>query len=211
MVILQGKSRAGNEDRTRDIVLGKHRIPRNYYALSLIAGGFKAISAALGGFRQDQRRDQPAQQDQHVLAVVPLPFILLLAACGGVDHISVTLPEGRSDLVAVVQEINTRVGCDAVRVGEGIKVEMVDHCDYEPDCFGAYLSDNTILILDGDKSLARLALIHEIGHAFGLEHTEASCQIMSATQPRDFAEITDEQWSVYVASLRDAGACQTAR
>jgi hypothetical protein len=140
--------------------------------------------------------------------------------CAGTEYIVVHIPDGRADLDAVVHEINERMGCSAVRLGDGIQVEVVERCaDYYPVrmCYGAYLPEANKIVLqrftgNHREYVTSTIFIHEIGHAFGLDHVDDAHQIMVSGLTDDLSStprLTDAQWDVYTTALRAAGACET--
>lgn len=136
-----------------------------------------------------------------------LALILLTLFSAACVHSELTLKDetNRSELEEAVRQINDVKGCEVVRIdSEGfIRVHYGDLSEY-PGATARYENAEIILRADSNSSGTKLirTIQHEIGHAFGLTHTDGSCDIMNAMD-RGGCQYEDEALEAFVELLGD--------
>lgn len=66
-----------------------------------------------------------------------------------------------------------------------------------PPLIGRYYENNIYLSPGLPTAFRRLVLAHELGHAFGLHHSENPCSIMYPVLERGGCQHDDEAWEEY--------------
>lgn len=192
----------------------------------------------------EEARRESVEQDSKGYQVRSLIALVLLSACAVQGHplvLSVSLDVPRRDkdaLFKAATEINSRLGCTAVFLGESPHILHPFYDGTSSLTFSNQLEaflvlynrkavglarewvggEKDIILWDysrdaiDDKELNGRILrlfAHEAGHTFGLDHFPGGADIMSKED--DYVAVSEEEWERWLAVLKQHNPCGGGR